>query len=362
MKNGSETDVDCGGSCAACGLGKSCQADGDCLSDFCNFGRCDRPTCSDGIKNQGESDVDCGGPHCPACADRKACTAAADCASMRCDGSTCASCHDGVQSGGELAVDCGGPCPPCADGTPCTSGAQCGGGQCVNQRCCTPNRCGFCGPLPAETCNGVDDDCDGIIDNPDEIGPPPACPLQLGVCDGAVSHCGGRAGWVCDAGDYTAHNPAYSPTELPCDGLDNNCDGAIDEVSCPATGNPCTQNACQGTSCVVSNRNTGLPCPSGAADPNFAPLYYCKAGVCQQAVEACDAELDAQGTVTDFYARYKLEVDGTLNSDLHCKPHDSSCSACLCGGSMSFDDGTACNGGCAEAIDWSGWYHVCFTN
>jgi len=48
------------------------------------------PTCSDGIQNQGETGVDCGGP-CPACA----------------------TCTDGIQNQGETGIDCGGPCPLC---------------------------------------------------------------------------------------------------------------------------------------------------------------------------------------------------------------------------------------------------------
>jgi hypothetical protein len=48
------------------------------------------PTCSDGVQNQGETGVDCGGP-CPACP----------------------TCNDGVQNQGETGIDCGGPCPAC---------------------------------------------------------------------------------------------------------------------------------------------------------------------------------------------------------------------------------------------------------
>jgi Cys-rich repeat protein len=56
-------------------------------------------TCNDGILNQGESGVDCGGP---------------------CD--TCKSCHDDIQnchSGDcEDGIDCGGPCIPCKHAIP----------------------------------------------------------------------------------------------------------------------------------------------------------------------------------------------------------------------------------------------------
>ena len=48
-------------------------------------------TCYDGIQNQGEQGVDCGGP----------------CQSV------CPSCADGILNQGETAVDCGGPCDPC---------------------------------------------------------------------------------------------------------------------------------------------------------------------------------------------------------------------------------------------------------
>jgi hypothetical protein len=52
------------------------------------------PTCSDGIQNQGEQSVDCGGPctPCKTCFDQQV------------------NCHDGLC---ETEVDCGGPCIPC---------------------------------------------------------------------------------------------------------------------------------------------------------------------------------------------------------------------------------------------------------
>jgi hypothetical protein len=52
-------------------------------------------TCSDGILNQGETDVDCGGP-CPPCAAGQICAEAGDCAAAvcnsnpRCSGGICA--------------------------------------------------------------------------------------------------------------------------------------------------------------------------------------------------------------------------------------------------------------------------------
>ncbi|NNE54528.1 MAG: T9SS type A sorting domain-containing protein, partial [Flavobacteriales bacterium] len=54
-------------------------------------------SCNDGIQNQGETGVDCGGP----CA-------------------ACPTCNDGIQNQGETGVDCGGPCAPCGGGGGCS--------------------------------------------------------------------------------------------------------------------------------------------------------------------------------------------------------------------------------------------------
>ena len=57
------------------------------------------PTCTDGIQNGNETDVDCGGPTC----------------------TPCPSCYDGIQNQNETGIDCGGICPtPCH----CSNGIQ----------------------------------------------------------------------------------------------------------------------------------------------------------------------------------------------------------------------------------------------
>lgn len=63
VKDQDETDVDCGGSvCDPCEEFKSCNLDEDCESRYCHMGiKCREPTCDDGVKNQDESNVDCGG-------------------------------------------------------------------------------------------------------------------------------------------------------------------------------------------------------------------------------------------------------------------------------------------------------------
>jgi hypothetical protein len=117
IKNGTETDVDCGGPiCPACGTGRACHQGSDCQSLVCGLGSvCAAASCTDKLRNGSESDVDCGGPDCLPCADGKICYGNNDCRSRVCSGSTCAapSCNDGFENGDETGVDCGGPCPPC---------------------------------------------------------------------------------------------------------------------------------------------------------------------------------------------------------------------------------------------------------
>ena len=96
----------------------------------------------------------------------------------------------------------------------------------------------------AEACNGIDEDCDGEIDEGVPIGEVPdeaRCPSE-GVC------ANGGAVQVCDAARWRCQLPptwvedecaivdplceAGSPNDSTCgDGLDNDCDGIIDEHS-----------------------------------------------------------------------------------------------------------------------------------
>jgi len=87
-KNGTETDVDCGGPGDAprCEDGKGCAAGSDCASGVCNDAKCQAPRPDDGVKNGDETDVDCGGAAAdtPRCETGKTCKAHGDCASDGC--------------------------------------------------------------------------------------------------------------------------------------------------------------------------------------------------------------------------------------------------------------------------------------
>ncbi len=93
LENQDETDADCGGStCGPCPDGSNCLVDGDCTGGNCDNGTCQPEvdeTCEDDIKNQDETDVDCGGS-CPACPIGSNCEVASDCTSGNCDDGVCA--------------------------------------------------------------------------------------------------------------------------------------------------------------------------------------------------------------------------------------------------------------------------------
>ncbi len=47
------------------------------------------PNCTDGLKNQDETDVDCGGLNCGACEDTQNCLTDTDCSSKLCTDNIC---------------------------------------------------------------------------------------------------------------------------------------------------------------------------------------------------------------------------------------------------------------------------------
>ncbi len=137
--NQTETDLDCGGTCPACDVLKKCKTGVDCTSKVCaDKGTgllCQAPTSMDGVQNGTETDVDCGGMGNPMCVDGKKCVARGDCASDVCVGGKCITpvCNDGIQNGSETAIDCGGlACPRCADNLGCQVAGDCIDGVCAD--------------------------------------------------------------------------------------------------------------------------------------------------------------------------------------------------------------------------------------
>ncbi len=127
LKNGSETDLDCGGSCSPCEVGMICGENNDCDVGACTNRICKAPSCLDELKNGNESDLDCGGD-CPPCALESRCDTNADCESAACIEETCelGRCGDNIvnnseecDGGGVNTATCDADCTfaLCGDGT-----------------------------------------------------------------------------------------------------------------------------------------------------------------------------------------------------------------------------------------------------
>jgi len=129
--NNGEFDVDCGGAnCDPCP--PSC-TNGLWDPDFgeididCGGPNCDAcPTCNDGIINQDELGIDCGGENCDPCSTTGSCIngvldpseTGVDCGGPDCYPCPVPSCDDGEMNGLETGIDCGGPdCPACPEPT-----------------------------------------------------------------------------------------------------------------------------------------------------------------------------------------------------------------------------------------------------
>ncbi len=143
-----------------------------------------------------------------------------------------------------------------------TSCGSAGSGRCTTD-CAVPGP-DHCAP-PDEVCNGLDENCDG---DPDD-----GFDCAAGAGSGCTTECGSRGTGVCDP-DCSEPPPSdcHPPAEI-CNGIDDDCDGAVDE------GFPC--NAGEDVECETSCGSTGdgtctgsctLPSPADCAAPVYEQI------------------------------------------------------------------------------------------
>jgi hypothetical protein len=127
------------------------------------------------------------------------------------------------------------------------------------------------GPATPEVCNGIDDDCDWLVD--DSLG---VTSCGTGGCFRSVDNCVGGALQTCFPG---------SPTTEACNAVDDDCDGAVDEDLGPVT---CGMGACMRTidTCVAGVLQTCVPGPPGAE-------------ICNGIDDDCDGIIDDAAGVVD---------------------------------------------------------------
>jgi hypothetical protein len=179
--------------------------------------------------------------------------------------------------------------------TPCGSGACAAMGMTSCMNGVVQDSCRAGSPLPGNdaTCDRIDDDCDGRVDEG----------FTATVTNCGVGACGNTGLTSCSNGtvlDSCLPGNVLDVTDTTCDGVDDDCDGAIDDDFAPIATN-CGQGACArtgATQClggnVVISCEPGLPTQAtdtscngidddcnGLIDDAFAPeSTTCGLGVC----------------------------------------------------------------------------------
>jgi hypothetical protein len=198
----------------------------------------------------------------------------------------------------------------------------CGKGNCFHT---TPSCIGgvvtLCDPMKGallEACDGQDNDCDGEVD--EGLG---TTGCGLGICLHTVENCVDGLPQLC--------NPIEGATQETCDGVDNDCDGLADEdlgiLSCGL--GPCANSvpACiEGLAqeCVPKELATDEICDGkdndcdGQSDEDLPPLT-CGLGACLHSVSACLAgqpqECDPlEGAVNEECDNLDNDCDGIVDN------------------------------------------------
>ena len=210
-----------------------------------------------------------------------------------------------------------------------------------------------CDPMAGaagEICDGLDNDCDGKFDEDFDLGEP---------CVDGLGQCADEGEKVClpdGSGTYCLAEPG-KPSEELCDGLDNDCDGSIDEKF--PLGDPCLvgvgvclnlgQNICaadqQGVTCSVDPLPPVEEICDGldndcddVTDEELEPIT-CGKGVCLHTITAC---VDGVPQNCDPYEGATDEscdgLDNNCNGDLPADEEDA-----------DGDGQMACAGDCNDA-------------
>ena len=160
-------------------------------------------------------------------------------------------------------------------------------------------------PGNEEVCDGKDNDCnDNIDDNPSDLTVfwPDDDGDSFGDPTGdSAAACSAPEGWVVDSSDCDDGASAVNPAAPEvCDAIDNNCDGATDDVD--ADGDGFTDIACV----------DGTDCDDADSTINPGEAEICNDGIdqdCDGTSNACSFAGDVPVTNADAYFYGEAEVD-----------------------------------------------------
>ena len=158
-------------------------------------------------------------------------------------------------------------------------------------------------PGAAESCNELDDDCDGDIDE-GSIGStwyPDGDGDGYGIGSVTTTSCEQPSGTAMVSGDCNDDNPAVNPgaTEV-CNTIDDDCDGDIDEGTSPDTWYRDADGDGYGTSVswVSCGQPSGFAAVTGDCDDDDAAVNPGATELCNGYDDDCDKVVDAAGLAT----------------------------------------------------------------
>jgi hypothetical protein len=162
-------------------------------------------------------------------------------------------------------------------------------------------------PAATEVCDGVDNDCDGSIDEGLSYTTyyADSDADTYGDSGTAVSSCSAVSGYVTDATDCDDTDAAVNPaaTEV-CDGVDNDCDGSIDEgltttYYADADSDTYGDSSMATTACSAP---AGYVTDASDCDDTNAAVNPAATETCNGVDDDCDGLIDEGVGTTTYYA------------------------------------------------------------
>ena len=162
-----------------------------------------------------------------------------------------------------------------------------------------------------EICDGIDNDCDVAVDEtyPEEhqlCGFEEDVDYGVGICTPGVMKCDGG---------YLYCDGHVGPSEESCDGLDNNCNGSIDEGIANTTAVVCYEGP-DGTMAVGECRAGVRYCTDGGFDGPCDGQKLPSAERCDDLDNDCDGEVDEGFDTRGVDLVFVLDISGSFRDEI----------------------------------------------